>query len=273
MTDRISFSHGSPSTSFYTEADQYSQDLAANTSTIWVYERAVNNGDTSSYDGTTTGYQNVYWVDASGFATLLHGHTPSPFLPSGVATGATRWRMGPYAFTLTHDTNGNQTFRVRQILSDAAAYNDQTSAYVTLTRIPQVPGAPGTPTVSSTTSNSISLAWTAGTRGHADITSYDITYANNAGFTSPTTVTSTTLSKVVSGLTPGKRYWLKVRAINSDGAGAYSASVDVFIGIAAKKWDGAAEVVISTAVRWDGSAEVPITTAVRWNGTVEVPLS
>lgn len=269
MTNRLTYSHSSPSTSYYLEADQYDQNPGANTSRVQFRIFCINNGSSGGYSNSP----GEHYGYAGG--SLLANHTANPFLPSGVASGGTRWATGYVYPTVAHDADGNGSVVLRQYVhsTDGAVGTNDQSVTLYLTRIPQVPGVPGAPTISSTTSNSISLAWAAASRGHANITSYDITYADNAGFTSPTTVTSATLSKVVSGLAPGKRYWLKVRAINSDGAGAYSAPVNVFVGIAAKKWDGAAEVAIATAVRWDGSAEVPITTAVRWNGTAEVPLS
>lgn len=266
-TTRVSYSHGAPSTSFYTEADQYDQDAVANTSRVRGYIRCVNDGNTSTFSNAS-GAQNGY-INGG----LFRQHTGTPFLPSGVGSGANRWYEGPYYVTVNHDANGNASYTVRQYVTDSVGTNDQTSSAIALTRIPEVPGAPSVPTFPSTTSSSITVNWTAGTRGHADITSYDITYADNAGFTSPTTVTSGTLSKVLSGLTPGKTYWVKIRATNSDGTGAYGPANSVFIGIAAKRWNGSAEVAVVDAVRWNGTAEVAITTAVRWNGTAEVPLS
>ena len=91
----------------------------------------------------------------------------------------------------------------------------------------QPPGAPGTPSVSSKTSNSASLSWTAPTTG-GPVTQYRIQYATDSSFTNPSTFFSqgTDTSRTVTGLNPSTRYYFRVRAENSGGNSSYSSSVD-----------------------------------------------
>lgn len=127
MTDRISFSHTSPSTSYYLEADLLSQNIAGNSSTVRCYIRAVNNGNSSSYfngNGWHRGYCN---------GGLFRERNQTPFLPSGVPGGATRWRDGPYDVVVPHNSDGTKTVVLRMAIS----VGNDVSADLTLPTIPR----------------------------------------------------------------------------------------------------------------------------------------
>lgn len=70
-------------------------------------------------------------------------------------------------------------------------------------------------------STTINLAW----NGTAGALSYTLQYANNASFTTPTTVNGVTSTTYALGpLTTGRYYWWRVRAVSASGTSAWSAS-------------------------------------------------
>ena len=121
-------------------------------------------------------------------------------------------------YIVTNLTNGTQyAFRVRAVNS---AGNGAASASVTGTPVKTVV-APGAPTgLTATPGNGqITLNWTAPS---GPITRYEYTQDDGTTWTS-TGGTSTTY--IVTNLTNGTQYTFKVRAVNSAGNGAASASV------------------------------------------------
>lgn len=86
---------------------------------------------------------------------------------------------------------------------------------------PTLPLAPSTPTTSNVTTTGMTVAWTKGDGGNAT-TGYDIQYSTASNFSGATTVTSTSLSRALTGLTPGDTYYIRVRAKTAAGAGAWS---------------------------------------------------
>ncbi len=91
-------------------------------------------------------------------------------------------------------------------------------------------GSPGAPTSGATTSTSITIAWTEilclGRNGV--ITGYTIRYESVN--TSPTIITSTDRSIVISGLTAFTNYTVSVRGVNGAGDGIYSAETVIRTG-------------------------------------------
>lgn len=209
-TNRISRgSGGAPSTDFYTECDWVSQNQAGNYSTLYIWIKAVNRGGTGSYDnngGTQTGQ-----VDGVGYGS----HNGS--LPSGVGTNATRWYDGPWGFNVGHDANGylgNTT--VRQIISGWFNFND-TAVLPGPARIPKPPSTPGTPSASEILPQSMRLSWGgSGDDGGSGIYDYLLRRWDTAdGSGGYTDVSGNDLSRVITGLTPGKTYSWRVYSRNS----------------------------------------------------------
>ena len=100
----------------------------------------------------------------------------------------------------------------------------------------QTATAPGAPTIDSLTigNESITVAWTApASNGGSDITSYDLRYISSdatdkagANWTVESGVWSSgVLRYTLGGLTNGTEYDVQMRAVNADGAGAWSATV------------------------------------------------
>src|SRR5690606_18396536 len=90
---------------------------------------------------------------------------------------------------------------------------------------------PGQPTLLYLPPN-MSIAWAApSSNGGATITQYVVQYANNAAFTSAKSVqvAGTIRSLVVTDCTPGFTWYFRVRAINSQGQGAWSAARSLLV--------------------------------------------
>jgi hypothetical protein len=84
----------------------------------------------------------------------------------------------------------------------------------------RVPDAPSAPTISGVTQVSATVSWTAPFNGGTTITSYQVGYGTSSS--APTTTVTATSPKVVTGLTPGIKYYFFVRAINVVGNGPWS---------------------------------------------------
>ena len=125
-------------------------------------------------------------------------------------------------------TNGTPYF-----FKIAATNNGESSAYyptgtTTVTAMPM--SATATPAAPSNLmamegDTQVTLSWTAPSDdGGASITDYKVEYAENAGFTPSTKVSSsgTSTSYTVDGLTNGTVYYFRVAATNSAGTGTYS---------------------------------------------------
>lgn len=89
-----------------------------------------------------------------------------------------------------------------------------------------VPGQVGGLSASGITQSAASLSWAAPASGGSTITSYQVQIATNAAFsTGLQTFTPSALSQALSGLVPGTLYYVRVRAVNGVGSGAYSSTL------------------------------------------------
>jgi hypothetical protein len=75
------------------------------------------------------------------------------------------------------------------------------------------------------------------------------------------------------GIDGGKTYKFRVRAVNSDGAGAWRESGSIFVPAGGKRWTGSAWEPTAVARRWTGSAWTDLSVAKRWNGSAWIDLS
>src|SRR5919206_193876 len=91
-TERISYNASGPATEFNLYADRVGQSVSGNYTTVRLYIRCYNRGNTSSFVGDG-GYHHG-WIEGYGTQDAMHSRS-SNFLPSGVATNALRWEEGP----------------------------------------------------------------------------------------------------------------------------------------------------------------------------------
>ena len=108
------------------------------------------------------------------------------------------------------------------------------------------PAAPATPTLTSRTSSSVTLSWTAPRNGGQPITDYKIEYSSN-GVTWMVFAdgTSARTSATVSGLVPGTSYRFRISARSQAGTGTSSTPTEPIIAAAAPQAPNAPTAVIS----------------------------
>lgn len=222
-TTRVARNSGeAPTTDYYMEADWYSQSQSGNYSTCRFYVKAVNRGSTASYDNNQG--SQVWQMDD----VASNGHYGT--MPSGYATNATRWYDGPWGVNVSHDANGYGAAKtIRQIISGWFSFNDA----VTLgapARIPKPPTAPGTPVASEILPQSMRLTWSASSDNKGSSIDHYLLrrYETSNGTGSYTDSTANDLSRVISGLTPGKTYSWRVYAHNGS-YGGYSAASGLLV--------------------------------------------
>jgi len=199
-----------PRTLYITEVDWVSQSQSGNYSTLSIYVRCINKGTTGAFSN----YQGSHVGQVDGVGSQSHSGT----MPAGVPTDGQRWYDGPSSYNVGHDANGNlSALTVRQIISGWYSFND-TGSLPAPPRIPKPPTAPGKPVASEILPTSVRLTWTASSdnKGSA-IDGYKIRRWDTADGSGPYTDTpmANNLSRVVTGLIPGKAYTFAILAHNN----------------------------------------------------------
>ena len=212
-TLRITSTQASPSTEFRLFADA-TIDSANRRWKILAYITCINRGDTSSYyggSGTHKGYVN---------GTLFRTHSGTPFLPSGVSGGGTRWNEGPYTVYVDAPTNGQKTIALRMTMDYGGVSYDNSVNLV----LPDMGyAAPSVPTGLSpvaASSSQINVSWAAST---GRVTGYRISY-RKVGDAAWTYVTDTASPYSLTGLAKATQYEFRIQAYNEDNSSAYTAS-------------------------------------------------
>lgn len=206
MTDRILIQRTGPSTNFYAEADVV--DLGV----IYGYLRAVNAGNTTSRD-LNSGWQAM---SVDGYGEFAR-HSANPFLPSGVANGAWRWRLGPYGIYVGDPAGG---VTLRQTLY----YGNTATAH-----IPIQPQAPSPVWYDSVQATSFRYMFSGRGNGGAGILGWEAQLATSPGFEAWSIVSHVVSSgtTLFSNLNPGTKYWARSRGRNGVGLGWWSAAIMV----------------------------------------------
>lgn len=209
QTSRLEFNGTSPSTRYYAGADIVAQSQSGNYSVVRISAHCFNTGDTSSNSGNV-GYHTVQ-IDGLGYVER------SGTLESGYPNGALRWDVSK-DIIVPHNadgTKGNVTLRLS--VSGWHPTNEQTFAFGGFPRIPKKPSAPGKPVASEILPNSLRLTWTASTdNGGSSVDGYLVRrWDNPEGSGSYTDSYANNLTRVLTGLVPGKEYRFVVIAHNN----------------------------------------------------------
>ena len=178
--------------------------------------------------------------------------------------------------TIGHDANGYLSFEVAGRIeatgtSGIGGATQIPTGVQSTPRIPKPPLAPGTPSLTSSDPTKISLSWAAPDNMGAGISNYRIYYGTNADLSGAASVDTGNAgtSYTLSGLSPGRTYYVALYAQNSMGFGNRSGIASIKIGIGGRIWDGTAERPLVTAKVWDGTAERDIAVGNLWDGTTE----
>ena len=142
---------------------------------------------------------------------------------TGIGSSSTR-------YTISGLTNGNAHLVEMRTISRSHGQSEWTSQ---LTSTPGAPNPPSTPRLTAGNTQ-ISVRWTAPAKNHSDITEYQVAYCNDTDddcsavgddWQPPVEHTDLTdLSETLMSLTNGKTYRVRVRAMNTEGWGAWSST-------------------------------------------------
>ncbi|WP_419914434.1 fibronectin type III domain-containing protein [Candidatus Poriferisodalis sp.] len=140
----------------------------------------------------------------------------------GIGSGSTR-------YTISGLTNDNEHLVEMRTISRGHGESAWTS------RATATPGAPNPPSAPRLTAGNaeITVRWSAPAKNHSDITAYEVAYCNDTdddcsavggtGWQTPVSHNDfEELRTVLSSLTNGKTYKVRVRALNTQGSGAWS---------------------------------------------------
>ena len=126
-----------------------------------------------------------------------------------------------------HNADGTKTFQVSVAIrgweGGGPNFLSDGETVFSLPTIPRNPKAPTTPSISEVTQTSVKLTWAANSADVLPNTNYIVSYGtstNATGFTTTTPITGTV--KTITGLSPGTKYYFKVKAVNVAGEGPYS---------------------------------------------------
>jgi hypothetical protein len=160
-----------------------------------------------------------YWGHAR--PNMLFGPSDYAGKSIGYGSGDGNWKG--------HDGNGNLSFAMRIQHPAPGPFNtaDTGDQWVSGDRIGAVPGQVGGLGANSITPTSANVYWGVPSRGNSDINNYDLHVCDNTRFDSGgcahyNWTGNTATSKVVGGMNPGTTYYMRVRAQNGDGQGAWS---------------------------------------------------
>lgn len=173
-------------------------------------------------------------------------------------SGATTVDLGNVTSYTISGLSKGQTRYVRVRAKNSAGIYSAWTTIGSRTTDTTVPGAVGTPTTGSVTSSSISWSWSAPSDdGGTSITGYEHQVSRNALFTDlVATITDNSSPASRGGLSRDTVYYVRTRALNNVGAGAWSPGKAIRTGATVPDQVGTptAGSVTSSSISWSWSA-------------------
>ena len=203
---------------------------------------------------------------------------------STVGSGSTSYNFNNYAELvlgsgttggIAHNADGSKSVGVSGSISGPGPITGGSAGgTLTLTDFSRPPLAPASCTVAVSGRNATVTSGNADVTNRPAISSYQVeaTTPNETAW-SGNVYTMTSQQYTYTGLDGGKTYRFRTRAVNSEGAGAWTESASTFIPAGGRRWTGSAWTPTATAKRWNGSSWVDISIAKRWNGSAWVDLT
>jgi hypothetical protein len=148
-------------------------------------------------------------------------------LDAGFATGLASVTNGGYLMDMSGLSPATKYWYRTRAHSSAGWSGWSASNSVTTTA--DVPDVPGVPVLSGATPSSVTATWTAAAPRGAAVTAYEVQWSTSSTFASgnASATQDATLSRTLSGLRPATTYYVRVRATNATGTGAWSAAAPV----------------------------------------------
>ena len=181
---------------------------------------------TRSFDENTLAGRNIGGpVEATGESALeysLEGTDAASF-DIVAMSGQIRTTTG---VTYDYEDTISNTYTVTVKATDQNANSATITVTIEITNVEERPLAPAAPSVSSASTTSLSVIWTApDNTGRPSITGYDLQYRPGTSGTwmdGPQGLSGTSRSAIISGLNEDTPYQVQVRATNVDGDGLWS---------------------------------------------------
>lgn len=233
--------YGSSSTSgrslmqCHTYADQLVNEPATGTNYLrGVFDTNYNTQGSSEtlldFRGYALGYVDIWGStfsvgDSSGSFTKTVYSNTSWTISDNVSWCSVSPTSGTGNTTITITYTANTSSNARSGIITATAGNDTDTATINQDGVVADTQAPTPPslTVGAVTETTIALSWSA-SADNVGIANYEVWYRpdNNANYTKFATLSGSTTSDTVTGLSAGTKYWFFIRAL--DAAGNYTDS-------------------------------------------------
>ena len=135
------------------------------------------------------------------------------------------------------DSGGNNLYHIVVTATSGTGARERTSTQtitVTVVDVDEAPSAPSAPTLSSPTSTSLSVSWSAPSNTGPLIIGYDVSYGRNSSgpFTDWPHDNHRIMNATITGLNASTLYYVRVRARNAEGYGSWSETASFTTGSA-----------------------------------------
>ena len=207
----------SPTANFTTGSSSVTNTLPVFTSspTFSVNENSVAVSTVMAFDSdsqdSVTGYRISSGVDRARFSITNDGELTFNSAPN---------------FESPVDSGGNNVYDLVVTATSGTGGRVQTANQtitVTVTDVVEVPSRPDAPTLSSPSSTSLSVSWSAPSNMGPAISGYDVEYRQGtSGSFSGWSHSGTGTSATITGLSASTSYQVQVRAVNDEGNSSWS---------------------------------------------------